>query len=196
MKRMWGIRTCGPLTPVPRRSISVAAADRCLSPGPYLPRSAGGRGSRCSRPSVRPLPKGPDHPGRRRRPDPDRSQPGMDHHQRFSPLQDRLDSLPRTDHPGSCGAHHGAGNRRICWWRNSGGSPATAAKRFPIRWRGTKSWSMDCCYPISVITPTGTCSLWQGARRAEELGFDSLWVRDHLMFEPHGGIRGAQPGTS
>ena len=28
--------------------------------------------------------------------------------------------------------------------------------------------------------------LWQGARRAEELGFDSLWVRDHLMFEPHG----------
>ncbi|MCE2526122.1 MAG: LLM class flavin-dependent oxidoreductase, partial [Actinomycetia bacterium] len=28
--------------------------------------------------------------------------------------------------------------------------------------------------------------LWDGARRAEELGFDSLWVRDHLMFEPHG----------
>ena len=25
-----------------------------------------------------------------------------------------------------------------------------------------------------------------GARRAEELGFDSVWVRDHLLFEPHG----------
>ena len=25
-----------------------------------------------------------------------------------------------------------------------------------------------------------------GARRAEELGFDSLWVRDHLVYEPHG----------
>jgi alkanesulfonate monooxygenase SsuD/methylene tetrahydromethanopterin reductase-like flavin-dependent oxidoreductase (luciferase family) len=25
-----------------------------------------------------------------------------------------------------------------------------------------------------------------GARRAEELGFDSLWVRDHLVFHPHG----------
>lgn len=25
-----------------------------------------------------------------------------------------------------------------------------------------------------------------GARRAEELGFDSVWVRDHLIFEPHG----------
>ena len=25
-----------------------------------------------------------------------------------------------------------------------------------------------------------------GARRAEEMGFDSLWVRDHLVFEPHG----------
>lgn len=25
-----------------------------------------------------------------------------------------------------------------------------------------------------------------GARRAEELGFDSVWVRDHLVFEPHG----------
>jgi alkanesulfonate monooxygenase SsuD/methylene tetrahydromethanopterin reductase-like flavin-dependent oxidoreductase (luciferase family) len=25
-----------------------------------------------------------------------------------------------------------------------------------------------------------------GAKRAEELGFDSLWVRDHLVFEPHG----------
>jgi alkanesulfonate monooxygenase SsuD/methylene tetrahydromethanopterin reductase-like flavin-dependent oxidoreductase (luciferase family) len=25
-----------------------------------------------------------------------------------------------------------------------------------------------------------------GARRAEALGFDSLWVRDHLVYEPHG----------
>ena len=25
-----------------------------------------------------------------------------------------------------------------------------------------------------------------GSRRAEELGFDSVWVRDHLVFEPHG----------
>lgn len=28
--------------------------------------------------------------------------------------------------------------------------------------------------------------LLDGARRAEALGFDSLWVRDHLIFEPHG----------
>ncbi|MQA81418.1 MAG: LLM class flavin-dependent oxidoreductase [Streptosporangiales bacterium] len=28
--------------------------------------------------------------------------------------------------------------------------------------------------------------LLDGARRAEELGFDSVWVRDHLVFEPHG----------
>jgi alkanesulfonate monooxygenase SsuD/methylene tetrahydromethanopterin reductase-like flavin-dependent oxidoreductase (luciferase family) len=28
--------------------------------------------------------------------------------------------------------------------------------------------------------------LLAGARRAEELGFDSVWVRDHLVFEPHG----------
>ncbi|MGH9106778.1 MAG: LLM class flavin-dependent oxidoreductase [Acidimicrobiales bacterium] len=27
-----------------------------------------------------------------------------------------------------------------------------------------------------------------GSKRAEELGFDSLWVRDHLVFEPHGGL--------
>ena len=26
----------------------------------------------------------------------------------------------------------------------------------------------------------------QGSIRAEELGFDSVWVRDHLVFEPHG----------
>ena len=26
----------------------------------------------------------------------------------------------------------------------------------------------------------------EGARRAEMFGFDSVWVRDHLMFEPHG----------
>jgi len=26
----------------------------------------------------------------------------------------------------------------------------------------------------------------RGAQRAEELGFDSLWVRDHLVFHPHG----------
>ena len=25
-----------------------------------------------------------------------------------------------------------------------------------------------------------------GAQRAEELGFDSVWVRDHLVYEPHG----------
>ncbi|MDQ1719488.1 MAG: hypothetical protein QOE71_3218 [Pseudonocardiales bacterium] len=29
-------------------------------------------------------------------------------------------------------------------------------------------------------------NLLQGAKRAEELGFDSVWVRDHLVFEPHG----------
>jgi alkanesulfonate monooxygenase SsuD/methylene tetrahydromethanopterin reductase-like flavin-dependent oxidoreductase (luciferase family) len=28
--------------------------------------------------------------------------------------------------------------------------------------------------------------LLEGSRRAEELGFDSVWVRDHLVFEPHG----------
>src|SRR5688500_2500803 len=28
--------------------------------------------------------------------------------------------------------------------------------------------------------------LVEGARRAEALGFDSLWVRDHLVFHPHG----------
>lgn len=31
----------------------------------------------------------------------------------------------------------------------------------------------------------------EGARRAEELGFDSLWVRDHLLFEPHGEFESA-----
>lgn len=29
-------------------------------------------------------------------------------------------------------------------------------------------------------------SIIDGARRAEELGFDSVWVRDHVVFEPHG----------
>ena len=28
--------------------------------------------------------------------------------------------------------------------------------------------------------------LLEGARRAEALGFDSLWVRDHLLYVPHG----------
>jgi alkanesulfonate monooxygenase SsuD/methylene tetrahydromethanopterin reductase-like flavin-dependent oxidoreductase (luciferase family) len=28
--------------------------------------------------------------------------------------------------------------------------------------------------------------LLDGSKRAEELGFDSVWVRDHLIFEPHG----------
>src|SRR3989449_2516527 len=28
--------------------------------------------------------------------------------------------------------------------------------------------------------------LLAGARRAEALGFDSVWVRDHLVYEPHG----------
>ena len=26
----------------------------------------------------------------------------------------------------------------------------------------------------------------EGAQLAESLGFDSLWVRDHLVFHPHG----------
>jgi alkanesulfonate monooxygenase SsuD/methylene tetrahydromethanopterin reductase-like flavin-dependent oxidoreductase (luciferase family) len=26
----------------------------------------------------------------------------------------------------------------------------------------------------------------EGAKRAEAYGFDSVWVRDHLVFEPHG----------
>ena len=29
-------------------------------------------------------------------------------------------------------------------------------------------------------------NLLEGSKRAEELGFDSVWVRDHLIFEPHG----------
>ena len=29
-------------------------------------------------------------------------------------------------------------------------------------------------------------NLLEGSRLAEELGFDSVWVRDHLIFEPHG----------
>ncbi len=29
-------------------------------------------------------------------------------------------------------------------------------------------------------------NLLRGSQRAEELGFDSVWVRDHLVFEPHG----------
>ncbi|HEX2154071.1 MAG TPA: LLM class flavin-dependent oxidoreductase [Acidimicrobiia bacterium] len=31
----------------------------------------------------------------------------------------------------------------------------------------------------------GREAILEGARRAEELGFDSVWVRDHLVFEPH-----------
>ena len=29
-------------------------------------------------------------------------------------------------------------------------------------------------------------SIIQGAQKAESYGFDSVWVRDHLIFEPHG----------
>lgn len=29
-------------------------------------------------------------------------------------------------------------------------------------------------------------NLLEGSQKAEELGFDSVWVRDHLVFEPHG----------
>lgn len=28
--------------------------------------------------------------------------------------------------------------------------------------------------------------LLEGSKRAEDIGFDSVWVRDHLVFEPHG----------
>ena len=28
--------------------------------------------------------------------------------------------------------------------------------------------------------------LLEGSKLAEDLGFDSVWVRDHLIFEPHG----------
>lgn len=33
----------------------------------------------------------------------------------------------------------------------------------------------------------------EGARRAEEAGFDSVFVRDHLVYEPHAGIEDADP---
>lgn len=32
----------------------------------------------------------------------------------------------------------------------------------------------------------GRDKILKGSQRAEELGFDSVWVRDHLVFEPHG----------
>src|SRR5690554_1084226 len=28
--------------------------------------------------------------------------------------------------------------------------------------------------------------LLEGSKLAEKMGFDSVWVRDHLVFEPHG----------
>lgn len=31
----------------------------------------------------------------------------------------------------------------------------------------------------------------EGARKAEDVGFDSVWVRDHLLFEPHGEFESA-----
>ena len=34
-------------------------------------------------------------------------------------------------------------------------------------------------------------AILDGARLAEELGFDSVWVRDHLLFEPHGEFESA-----
>ncbi|HEX9853983.1 MAG TPA: LLM class flavin-dependent oxidoreductase [Acidimicrobiia bacterium] len=34
-------------------------------------------------------------------------------------------------------------------------------------------------------------AILEGARRAEEHGFDSVWVRDHLLFEPHGEFESA-----
>jgi alkanesulfonate monooxygenase SsuD/methylene tetrahydromethanopterin reductase-like flavin-dependent oxidoreductase (luciferase family) len=34
-------------------------------------------------------------------------------------------------------------------------------------------------------------SILDGARLAEALGFDSIWVRDHLLFEPHGEFESA-----
>lgn len=36
-------------------------------------------------------------------------------------------------------------------------------------------------------------ALLDGSRRAEELGFDSVWVRDHLLFEPHGEFESPNP---
>ena len=33
--------------------------------------------------------------------------------------------------------------------------------------------------------------LIEGARLAEALGFDSMWVRDHLVFEPHSEMEAA-----
>ena len=29
-------------------------------------------------------------------------------------------------------------------------------------------------------------NLLEGSKLAEDVGFDSVWVRDHLVFEPHG----------
>lgn len=34
-------------------------------------------------------------------------------------------------------------------------------------------------------------AILDGARLAEDLGFDSVWVRDHLLFEPHGEFESA-----
>jgi alkanesulfonate monooxygenase SsuD/methylene tetrahydromethanopterin reductase-like flavin-dependent oxidoreductase (luciferase family) len=33
--------------------------------------------------------------------------------------------------------------------------------------------------------------LLEGSKRAEEVGFDSVWARDHLLFEPHGEMESA-----
>ena len=37
----------------------------------------------------------------------------------------------------------------------------------------------------------GRSAVMDGAVLAESLGFDSIWVRDHLVFEPHGEMEAA-----
>ena len=90
-----------------------------------------------------------------------------------------------TSHYASYEANGAAIAARIVEWfeRSSSGSPPCPVS--PGRGGGAGAVRFGLLLP-HFGEEADRDRLLLGARRAEELGFDSLWVRDHLLYEPHG----------
>ena len=146
--------------------------------------------------SLRPWQQGPSGGRCRCRPGDRRPRPRPRDPRRRGALEDRLDTLRRA---------HGAGSRRDDDRARAGrlrdgrvvGRPGWGKQASPSRdARGDAHRRRSRRYddgdeiraagaPLRRASRPGSAR-WRGRGCAEELGFDSLWVRDHLVFHPHG----------
>src|SRR5437016_10903218 len=107
-----------------------------------------------------------------------------------------LDPLCRPESARAAGTHAGARAIRFREWESGGraglrpaGKPGVNVEQPEMSSDGNRWRDLNMATEYGLLLPhfgpeTDRDRIIGGARRAEQMGFDSVWVRDHLVFIP------------